>query len=170
MRQKAEMEASMPRNADSLKLEQAVMLVRSADPMKGIKMLQQLVEADSTNVDAHYYLGEFSMQSGQMPKAIGRFEKVLKLRPDDVKYLVQVGYNYLQMDSLNRSLNCFEKATAIDSTENNALFFIAQICERTGNLEKAKLKYEALLRHNTDAVVDSNVRTYIKNIDIKFKK
>ncbi|MBL0314674.1 MAG: hypothetical protein IPP69_02455 [Flavobacteriales bacterium] len=62
---------------DSLKLQQAIELVNGADPMAGIMQLRELVAKDSTNVDAQYYLGLFSLKSGQLDKAIGRFNTVL---------------------------------------------------------------------------------------------
>lgn len=62
------------------KLEEALAYVRQGtDPMKGIMMLREMVEKDSSNVLAHFYLGEFSLQSGQLDKAIDRFNKVLLL-------------------------------------------------------------------------------------------
>ncbi len=108
---------------DSLKLQQAIELVNGADPMAGIVQLRELVAKDSTNVDAQYYLGLFSVKSGQLDKAIERFDKVLILRPDDIKYQVEVGYQFMVMDSAARALNCFERGLELDSTDNNSLFF-----------------------------------------------
>ncbi len=150
---------------DSIKLKQAIELVNGATPMDGIIILRELVASDSTNVDAQFYLGSFSVRSGQIDKAIKRFDTVMNLRPNEVKYMVEIGYQYMQMDSVKRGLMCFEKALMIDSTENNSLFFSAKAHEGLGNLKEAKRNYEILLRHNTDAVVDSTVKTYISNID-----
>jgi tetratricopeptide (TPR) repeat protein len=154
-------------NADSLKLMQAVELVNGPNPMEGILLLRELVTKDSTNTDAQFYLGAFSVKSGQIDKAIKRFDTVISLRPNEVKYLVEIGYQYMQIDSTRKGLECFEKALAVDSTENNSLFFSAQAYERLGKLKEAKRNYESLLRHNTDEVVDSTVKTYINNIDKK---
>jgi len=100
---------------DSLKLQQAVELVNGANPMAGITMLREMVAEDSTNVDAHYYLGLFSVKSGQLDKAIARFEKVIALRPDDIKYQVEVGYQFMVMDTVSLALQCFERGLQLDS-------------------------------------------------------
>lgn len=61
-------------------LEEAIALVeQGTDPMKGVMMLREIIRKDSGNVKAHYYLGEFSMQSGQWEKARQRFLKVIEL-------------------------------------------------------------------------------------------
>lgn len=150
---------------DSLKLKQAIELVNGANPMEGITLLRELISKDSTNVDAQFYLGAFSVRSGQIDKAIKRFDTVMNLRPNEIKYMVEIGYQYMQIDSVKKGLECFEKALVIDSTENNSLFFSAKAHESLGNLKEAKRNYEVLLRHNTDVVVDSTVRTYINKID-----
>lgn len=154
-------------NPDSLKLMQAVELVQGANPMEGITLLRELIAKDSNNVDAHLYLGMFSVRSNQMDKAIKRFEKVVELRPNDARYLVEVGYQYLQMDSLERAYNCFERGVMVDSTNNNALFFLGQSSERLNMPARAKSSYEQLLRHTNDSIVVSNVQQYIIEINKK---
>lgn len=154
-------------NADSLKLQQGIELVNGPNPMEGITLLRELIQKDSTNVDAQYYLGLFSVKSGQLDKAEQRFETVLALRPDDIRYQVEVGYQYMVMQKPEKGLLCFEKGLQIDSTDNNSLFFSAQALEQLGRQAEAKKKYEQLLRHNTDEVVAEKVNEYIDNINKK---
>ncbi|MFN5620886.1 MAG: tetratricopeptide repeat protein [Flavobacteriales bacterium] len=154
-------------DADSLKLQQAIELVNGENPMAGITILRELVAEDSTNVDAHYYLGLFSVKSGQLDKAIARFERVLALRPDDIKYQVEVGYQLMVMDTVNLALQCFERGLALDSTDNNSLFFSAQALERLNRPAEAKQRYEALLRHNSDSVVTQKVQEFIDSLNIQ---
>jgi cytochrome c-type biogenesis protein CcmH/NrfG len=51
--------------------------------MKGIALLKEVLEEDENNTEALYYLGVFSIQSGQFDKGIGRFVTILKLEPDN---------------------------------------------------------------------------------------
>ena len=154
-------------DADSLKLAQAIELVNGEDPMQGITLMREILAKDSTNVDAQFYMGMFSVRSGQLDKAIKRFETVVQLRPADVRYLVEVGYQYMRMDSLKRALGCFDKALQIEPSENNSLFFSAKANEGLGNLEEAKRNYQTLLTFVTDSVVADTVKQYIINIDKK---
>ena len=153
---------------DSLKLMEAINLVEgNQDPMKGIIMLRELVTKDSNNVDAQFYLGVFSVRSGQLDKAIGRFERVLAIRPNDPLYVVNVGYQYLGMGDINRALPCFEHGIELDSTNINALFFSAQCYEHQSKFALAKNNYEALLRHTDDSLVVSKVTQIIDSLNIK---
>jgi tetratricopeptide (TPR) repeat protein len=64
----------------------------AGNPMEGIKMIEGVLKRDSNNEKATIALGTFSIQSGQFPKAIARFKKVLKIDPtftDAYVYLAQ---------------------------------------------------------------------------------
>lgn len=152
---------------DSLRLMQAIELANGANPMEGINMLREMTEKDSTNADAQYYLGLLSVKSGQVDKADERFVRVLNLRPDDLSYQVEVGYQYMVMGNPEKALPCFEKGLQLDSTDNNSLFFSAQALEQLGRLGEAKRNYEQLLRHNSDEVVEQKVKEYIESINKK---
>jgi tetratricopeptide (TPR) repeat protein len=50
----------------------------STDPMKGVAMLREVERTDSNNVKLNMTFAFFSVKSGQLDKAISRFEKVLR--------------------------------------------------------------------------------------------
>jgi cytochrome c-type biogenesis protein CcmH/NrfG len=159
--------AATTMDPDSLKLQQAVELVNGTNPMAGITLLREMVAEDSTNAAAHYYLGLFSVKSGQLDKAIARFEKVIALRPDDIKYQIEVGYQFMVMDTVDLALQCFERGLQLDSTDNNSLFFSAQALQQLNRPAEAKQRYEALLRHNNDEVVVAKVKEFIDTLNIQ---
>jgi len=159
--------AATTMDPDSLKLQQAVELVNGTNPMAGITLLREMVAEDSTYADAHYYLGLFSVKSGQLDKAIARFEKVIALRPDDIKYQIEVGYQFMVMDTVSLALQCFERGLQLDSTDNNSLFFSAQALQQLNRPAEAKQRYEALLRHNNDEVVVAKVKEFIDTLNIQ---
>lgn len=62
-----------------LKLMQGVALVQAGEnPMEGIGLIRQVLEEDSTQVDAHWHLAQFSITSRQIENASYRFEKVIQ--------------------------------------------------------------------------------------------
>lgn len=67
------------------KVQEAVAIIQSGEgnPMQAIFALREVVEEDSTHRDAQFYLGQFSMLSGQFDKAVERFEIVLQNYGDD---------------------------------------------------------------------------------------
>ena len=73
------------RNILDTKVQSAVKMIQSGEgnPMEAIFALREVVEADSNHRDAQFYLGQFSIMSGQWNKAIDRFKKVLRINSSD---------------------------------------------------------------------------------------
>jgi lipopolysaccharide biosynthesis regulator YciM len=106
-KQQAEVKALSPAE---VKTAEAVALVQGQDPMRGIMMLREVLQEDPDNVEAHWHLGLFSIQSGQYEKALERFKKVKELDeagfPDVWFYL---GRTYATLDSTDQAIACFTK-------------------------------------------------------------
>lgn len=92
------------------KTMEAVALVNGQDPMRGIMMLREIVQQEPDNAEAQWHLGLFSVQSGQMDKALERFKKVRDLDaegfPDVWFYL---GRTYATLDSTDQAIACLRK-------------------------------------------------------------
>jgi len=100
----------VPMAPGQAKTQEAIALVNGQDPMRGIMMLREVLEEDPDNVEAHWHLGLFSIQSGQYDKALDRFRKVLEL--DSVRYpdaWFYIGNMYLRTDSTQRAIECLKK-------------------------------------------------------------
>ena len=54
---------------------------------EGIMKLLAVTKKDSNNIRAIYYLGLFSLESGQLQKAEKRFEKLVSLQPQNEEYV-----------------------------------------------------------------------------------
>ena len=67
------------------KVRSAVKMIESGEgnPMEAIFALREVVEVDSNHRDAQFYLGQFSIMSGQWNKAVDRFKKVLRINSSD---------------------------------------------------------------------------------------
>jgi tetratricopeptide (TPR) repeat protein len=66
-------------NPTDLEISEAVALVENGEnPMQGIMKLRAILEKDSTNVDVHWHLAQFSITSRQFENASFRFGKVLE--------------------------------------------------------------------------------------------
>jgi predicted Zn-dependent protease len=63
----------------------------TADPMKGITLLREVVQADSTFLPAQIQLALFAMQSGQLDKAERRLRSVLKMNSDFLEAYLYLG-------------------------------------------------------------------------------
>ncbi len=155
--------------ADSTKIQQAIELVNGPQPMQGIQMLLSMVEENPKNVEAHFVLGEFAIRSGQMEKAVARFNTIIELQPQNTLAYIYKGEALMQMDSLQAALTTFKAAIATDSTSGIALVYAGKMNEQLGNLSEAKSYYQQILRHNEDPIVKDSVNAFIRKIDIKLK-
>lgn len=153
--------------ADSTKIQQAIELVNGPQPMQGIQMLLAMVEENPKNVEAHFVLGEFAIRSGQMEKAVARFNTIIELQPENTLAYIYKGEALMQMDSLQAALSTFKAAIATDSTSGIALVYAGKMNEQLGNLNEAKTYYQQILRHNEDPIVKDSVNAFIRKIDIK---
>lgn len=96
------------------KVDEAVLIIQNADgaPMRGIGMLREVLAEDPNHVKANYWMGEFSWMSGQLDKAVPRFEKVLEVDPDNAeaaKRLVTVHIQLQQNEKAKNVVETFEK-------------------------------------------------------------
>jgi tetratricopeptide (TPR) repeat protein len=77
-------------------------------PMAGIGMIREVVEKDSTNVFAQITLGEASLLSGQLDKAVERFKKVLSLQPDNLKAALLLADTYEKMNKKEEAIQSYK--------------------------------------------------------------
>ncbi len=91
-------------------MAEAIALVQGTNPMQGIQQLLAIVKEDPDNAAAHWHLGLFSVQSGQYPKALERFQKVAELDPEafpDVWFYL--GRTYATLDSIPQAIASLRK-------------------------------------------------------------
>jgi tetratricopeptide (TPR) repeat protein len=104
----------------TLKTDLAVCLVEgSQNPMKGIGLLKEVLEADPENIKAHVNLGYFSIKSGQYEKAIERFEKVINIAPDYPEAYIYLGDIYETLGNIEKAIENY--STYRDKVENPML-------------------------------------------------
>ncbi len=78
-------------------------------PMQGIQILEGVLKKDSNNKKAQIALGEFSIQSGQYPKAIYRFNRVLQIDPKYSEAYLYLEDTYEKMGNKQEAIRCLEK-------------------------------------------------------------
>src|ERR1051325_1603544 len=81
-------------------------------PMKGISLLREVIQADSNNIEANLQLGLFSVTSQQFDKAIERFNRILRIDSTHIDMYVYLGDTYAQMGEKAKAIENFEKYKA----------------------------------------------------------
>jgi tetratricopeptide (TPR) repeat protein len=80
-----------------------------SQPMQGVQLLLGIVRRDSNNVDAQLMLGRFGLISGQIDKAIARFQKILYLHPQNTEALFMLAQAYDTQGNKDKALELLEK-------------------------------------------------------------
>ena len=98
-----------PQNTDAKINLGACYVEGTAEPMKGIGMLKEVEKTDSNNVNLQLNFAFFSEKSGQWDKAIGRFQKVLKIQPDFIEAYLHLADAYEQKGDKVNAIESLEK-------------------------------------------------------------
>ena len=77
--------------------------------MSGILKIREVVQRDSNNLFAQYMLGVGGVVSGQLDKAVQRFEKVAKAQPANLEVLFKLAETYEQMGDKANAIRWYEK-------------------------------------------------------------
>ena len=88
----------------------------TAQPMKGIKLLQEVVAGNPEHENAQLNLGILSVRSQQFDKAVSRFQKVLAINPQRQDARLLLAQTYMQTGENNLAAEQLEiyKAAATD--------------------------------------------------------
>ncbi len=84
-------------------------------PMEGIKLLKDVEVNDPTNQTALFYLGDFSLKTGQIAKAIPRFLKLVELAPDEPQYWYLLGQAYELHKKSEKAVNAYKTFINFDT-------------------------------------------------------
>ena len=82
----------------------------SQNPMEGIMKIRQVAEQDSTNIYAQMTLGEASLVSGQLDRAIERFKKVIQLQPNNVEAILSLADVYERKEEKKEAAAWYQRS------------------------------------------------------------
>lgn len=92
----------------------ALTYVESPNPMQGITMLRQVLEQDPENVLALQSIGQMSIRTGQWDKAVGRFEKLTKINPNDSQAWYFLGTSYKNLGKATEARKAFNTVVKLN--------------------------------------------------------
>jgi Flp pilus assembly protein TadD len=87
----------------------------AATPMEGIQKIRGVVQKDSNNVYAQMTLGQASLLSGQLDKAIERFKKVVQLQPKNLEALLSIAEAYERMGNKQDAVVWYRKSLPLSN-------------------------------------------------------
>jgi len=85
----------------------------TGQPMQGVQILLAITRQKPDDIPANMLLGRMSVQSGQFDKAIGRFETVLKLEPENKEALYFLAQAYEGKGDKAKAIELLEKCKKV---------------------------------------------------------
>ncbi|MDX5319908.1 MAG: hypothetical protein LPK45_02475 [Bacteroidota bacterium] len=85
--------------------------------MNAVPLLLQVVREDSTNILANYTLGMLAIESGQLDKALNRFEKLISLQPSNAEYHFQAGRTCELMGDKELAIKYYSESLNLTSNQ-----------------------------------------------------
>ncbi|MDO9000405.1 MAG: tetratricopeptide repeat protein [Bacteroidota bacterium] len=101
-----------PNNVDAKIMLASCYVEGSEDPMEGIKRLREIEKIDSNNVKLQLTFAFFSVKSGQLDKAISRFNNVLKIDSNYIEAYLHLADAYEQKNDTEKTIEMLEKYSA----------------------------------------------------------
>ena len=101
-----------PDNTDARIMLASCYVEGSSDPMEGISRLRQIEKKDSNNVKLQLTFAFFSVKSGQLDKAITRFNKVLSVDSTYIEAYLHLADAYEQMGETEQTIKALEAYAA----------------------------------------------------------
>jgi len=95
-------------NTDARIMLAACMVEGTEDPMKGISLLRSIEQKDSNNVKLQMTFALFSVKSGQLDRAILRFNKVLQIDSTAIEVYLHLADAYEKLGEPEQSLKMLE--------------------------------------------------------------
>ena len=119
------------------KVREAIAIIESGQgpPMQAIFTLREVVAEDPNHLEAQYQLGRFAMMSGQIDKAVPRFEIVLDLQPDNEAAAEGLFLARVQLGEVEAAqIGLGEFLTSYPNTPGASKLYALQKRLQTGNL------------------------------------
>ncbi len=98
-----------PTNTDSKIMMASCYVEGTEAPMEGISLLKEVEKKDSNNVKLQLTFAFFSVKSGQVDKAITRFNKVLSLDSTYIEAYLHLADIYEQQNKLDKTIEALKK-------------------------------------------------------------
>jgi tetratricopeptide (TPR) repeat protein len=97
-----------------IKNKLAMTYISSANPMQGITLLREILEADPENENGLFNMGILAIQSGQYERASERFKNLVSLYPQNLQGQFYLGLCYFELGKRDNARRQFELVKSME--------------------------------------------------------
>lgn len=113
-------------------------------------VLEQVVKADSDNVDAYRFLAGYYMDSGSYDKAVEALNRIVKADPNDAGAHSMLGDAYWNCERYEDALSAYKQAMKLRVGDPHDRYQIALVYLKMGDKDSAMEEYEILKGMNKE--------------------
>ena len=111
----------------------AAFMIKDKRLTDAMVILEALINADPSNLNAFHNLALVNWQMGNSQKAIECFEKIIKLNPKDVFAWESLAKLFYKSKKAKETVRCCQTLLSMGESVSSAVSMIAQIMNWTGN-------------------------------------
>ena len=97
-----------------IKNKLAMTYISSSNPMQGITLLREILEADPENENGIFNMGILAIQSGQYERASERFKNLVSLYPQNLQGQFYLGLSYFELGEKDNARRQFELVKSME--------------------------------------------------------
>lgn len=122
------------------------LLAQAADPRKAIEVLERLLETEGglDNADALFLKSQLLARTGEFAEAARLADEALELTPDRVQLLTFSGRLALNLEDLDKAVERFGRAWAVDQDNHDLGLAYADLLARAARVEEARSVLESM--------------------------
>ncbi|HSH73525.1 MAG TPA: tetratricopeptide repeat protein [Methylophilaceae bacterium] len=105
---------------------------------EALSVFSNVIELDSSNVDAWYAKACIYSKMSLLPQALDSAEAALAIKPDNPKSLSNLAIAYQQLGDYTQAINLYSQVLAIDDSDRSALLNLSFLLVRNGQSNLAK--------------------------------
>jgi tetratricopeptide (TPR) repeat protein len=134
--------------------------VMASEPEVARGLLEKATAADPKNVQAHVQLGHLQTRSKAYPQAIDQYQAALRLAPESVEALYNLGFIYAADGSPAKAEEMFRRVVALKPDFlDKALFNLAVVQQKLGKRRESMASLEAAVAIRPD---NEKAQAYLK--------
>lgn len=131
---------------------QTRLLLSEKDGDSALRIFENKLKKDASNVDALYGLAVIQGRRGRMDDSVRLFGRALALAPEDVDILRGIGINHFKSGKMAQAVEYLRKAYTIDSHDDRTLTYLARAYEEIGDLNTALVLFRDLQKLRPDDI------------------
>ncbi|MBI4474524.1 MAG: tetratricopeptide repeat protein [Acidobacteria bacterium] len=165
-------DAQAKSNLKQIKTDIALTYFNQKNWAESAKRFEELLRADTKNVDYAYMAGKSWMELKRYPQSIGILQQVIQARPDYLDAYGTLGSIFYIRQNWARAIEMFTKFIELKPGQAFAHFLLASSHDKLGNIKDAALHYNKFLAldDGSNDIRSFQARQRLKTLERRLKK